>query len=151
MTRFYCLRAEDVYSVKKAMKYLNTAGLQKDCRLLTCSTSKKDEKVTAMIPIDEFTEDHYLFFSTKQGVIKRTSIMDYANIRANGLIALGLREEDELISVRSTDGTSDIAICTKHGMMIRFAKKISVRSAELLLVYVVSDCVERMRLLVWIS
>ncbi|PIC85687.1 DNA gyrase subunit A [Sporosarcina sp. P20a] len=81
---------------------------------------QKGEKVTAMIPIDEFTEDHYLFFSTKQGVIKRTSIMDYANIRANGLIALGLREDDELISVRSTDGTSDIAICTKHGMMIRF-------------------------------
>ncbi|WP_301108410.1 DNA gyrase subunit A [Sporosarcina sp.] len=84
---------------------------------------EKGEKVTAMIPISEFREDHYLFFSTKHGVIKRTSIMGYANIRANGLIALGLRDEDELISVKSTDGNSDIAICTKQGMLIRFAEE----------------------------
>lgn len=81
---------------------------------------EKGEKVTAMIPISKFCEDHYLFFATKQGVIKRTSIMDYANIRANGLIALGLREDDELISVKMTDGTSDIAVCSKRGMLIRF-------------------------------
>ena len=84
---------------------------------------QKDEKVTAMIPISEFSEDHYLFFATKHGVIKRTSIMGFANIRANGLIALGLREDDELISVKSTDGKSDIAICTKQGMMIRFEEE----------------------------
>ncbi|GKV67054.1 MULTISPECIES: DNA gyrase subunit A [Sporosarcina] len=84
---------------------------------------EKGEKVTAMIPISEFSEDHYLFFATKHGVIKRTSIMGYANIRANGLIALGLRDEDELISVKSTDGQSDIAICTKQGMLIRFAEE----------------------------
>lgn len=84
---------------------------------------EKGEKVTAMIPISEFSEDHYLFFATKHGVIKRTSIMGYANIRANGLIALGLRDEDELISVKSTDGKTDIAICTKQGMLIRFAEE----------------------------
>ncbi|AXI00683.1 DNA gyrase subunit A [Sporosarcina sp. PTS2304] len=84
---------------------------------------EKGEKVTAMIPISEFSEDHYLFFATKHGVIKRTSIMGYANIRANGLIALGLREEDELISVKMTDGTSDIAICSKQGMLIRFEEE----------------------------
>lgn len=84
---------------------------------------EKEEKVTAMIPIGEFSEDHYLFFATKHGVIKRTSIMGFANIRANGLIALGLRDDDELISVKSTDGENNIAICTKQGMLIRFTEE----------------------------
>ena len=61
-----------------------------------------------------------LFFTTKHGISKRTPITSFANIRNNGLIALGLREEDELISVRLTDGNEEIVIGTKRGMMIRF-------------------------------
>lgn len=83
---------------------------------------EKEEKVTAMIPVEEFEEDKYLFFATRKGVVKRTSVTDYANIRANGLIALTLREDDELISVKLTDGDTDIAIGTKQGMLIRFAE-----------------------------
>lgn len=80
----------------------------------------KDEKVTAMIPIGQFDEDQYLFFATRNGIVKRTAISEFANIRSNGLIALTLRGDDELISVRLTTGHNHIAIGTKKGMLIRF-------------------------------
>jgi DNA gyrase subunit A len=80
----------------------------------------KDEWVNAMIRVEEFVDDWYLFFTTKQGVSKRTPVSDFANIRQNGLIAINLRENDELISVRLTDGEKNIIIGTKKGMLIRF-------------------------------
>ncbi|CAM3198833.1 DNA gyrase subunit A [Filibacter tadaridae] len=81
---------------------------------------EKDEKVTAMIPVEEFEADKYLFFATRNGVVKRTSISDFAHIRSNGLIALTLRGDDELIGVKMTDGNENIAIGTKDGMLIKF-------------------------------
>ena len=80
----------------------------------------KDEWVNAIIPVTEFKEDNYLFFTTKYGISKRSPLTSFANIRNNGLIALGLKEGDELISVRLTDGSKDIIIGTKNGLMIRF-------------------------------
>jgi DNA gyrase subunit A len=81
---------------------------------------EKDEWVNAMIRVEEFVDDWYLFFTTKQGISKRTPVSDFANIRTNGLIAINLRENDELISVRLTDGSKDIIIGTQKGMLIRF-------------------------------
>ena len=81
---------------------------------------EKDEKVTAMIPIPEFDEEQYLFFATKQGIVKRTSIQEYRNIRTNGIIALTLRGDDELIGVKLTSNEEDIIIGTRDGMLIRF-------------------------------
>ena len=80
----------------------------------------KDEKVTAMIPVDVFEEDKYLFFSTRNGVVKRTPVSEFANIRSNGLIALTLRGDDELIGVKMTKGDENISIGTKDGMLIKF-------------------------------
>lgn len=80
----------------------------------------KGEWVNAMIPIEEFVDDWSLFFTTRQGVSKRSPLTSFANIRNNGLIALNLREDDELISVRLTDGSKEIIIGTKNGMLIRF-------------------------------
>jgi len=80
----------------------------------------KGEWVNAIIPVSEFVDDWFLFFTTKEGVSKRSPLTSFANIRNNGLIALNLREEDELISVRLTDGSKDIIIGTKNGMLIRF-------------------------------
>lgn len=80
----------------------------------------KEEKVTAMIPVDEFKEDAHFFFVTQNGVVKRTQVSDFANIRANGLIALTLRGDDELIGVKMTSGNDDIGIGTRNGMLIRF-------------------------------
>ncbi|MCY9019073.1 DNA gyrase subunit A [Priestia megaterium] len=80
----------------------------------------KGEWVNAIIRVDEFVDDWYLFFTTKQGISKRTPLSSFENIRNSGLIALNLREEDELISVKLTDGKRDMVIGTKKGMLIRF-------------------------------
>ncbi|MFD2443702.1 DNA gyrase subunit A [Bacillus sp. CGMCC 1.16607] len=81
---------------------------------------EKGEWVNAIIPIEEFVDNWYLFFTTKEGVSKRSPLSSFGNIRNNGLIALNLREEDELISVKLTDGSKEIIIGTKNGMLIRF-------------------------------
>lgn len=81
---------------------------------------EKGEWVNAIIPVEDFVDDWYLFFTTKHGISKRSPLSQFANIRKGGLIALGLRESDELISVKLTDGTKEMIIGTKNGMLIRF-------------------------------
>ncbi|AYC28371.1 DNA gyrase subunit A [Paenisporosarcina cavernae] len=88
---------------------------------------EKTEKVTAMIRVAEFDADAYFIFTTKLGVTKRTSVSNFANIRANGLISISLREDDELISVKLTDGTKHIIIGTRNGMLVRF-EETDIRS-----------------------
>lgn len=78
------------------------------------------EKITAIIPIREYKEDSYLFMATKNGIVKKTSIIEYANVRKTGLGAITLREEDELIEVKSTDNSKDIFLVTRQGQCIRF-------------------------------
>lgn len=87
----------------------------------------KEEKVTAMIRVAEFEEDAYFIFTTKTGVTKRTPVIQFANIRTNGLIAITLRDDDDLISVHLTDGTKEIIIGTREGMLVRF-KEEDIRS-----------------------
>ncbi|MGA9225254.1 MAG: DNA gyrase subunit A, partial [Mesobacillus sp.] len=81
---------------------------------------EKGEWVNAIIPVEEFVDDWFLFFTTKEGISKRSPLSSFANIRNNGLIALNLRDGDELISVRMTDGSKEMIIGTKNGLMIRF-------------------------------
>ncbi|WP_213421987.1 DNA gyrase subunit A [Bhargavaea massiliensis] len=82
----------------------------------------KGESVTTMLRVDEYDEEAFLVFTTKQGVAKRTPVTHFANIRSNGLIALSLREDDELVQVKVTDGTKDVVIGTRGGMLIRFTE-----------------------------
>ncbi|MFP7493231.1 DNA gyrase subunit A [Terribacillus saccharophilus] len=84
---------------------------------------EKGEWINALIPVKEFADDWYLVFTTKQGISKRTTLSQFANIRKGGLIALNLREDDELISVRMTDGHKHIMIATKNGYLIRFPEE----------------------------
>lgn len=81
------------------------------------------ERITAIIPIREYKEDSYLFMATKNGIVKKTSIVEYANVRKTGLGAITLREEDELIEVKATDNTKDIFLVTRQGQCIRFNEK----------------------------
>ncbi|WP_101841844.1 DNA gyrase subunit A [Halobacillus sp. Marseille-P3879] len=81
---------------------------------------ERDEWINAVIAVEDFVDDWYFIFTTRSGITKRTSISQFANIRKGGLIALGLREDDELISVKLTDGAQDIMIGTKNGYVIRF-------------------------------
>src|SRR5699024_6791316 len=88
---------------------------------------EKDEWIKTVISVDEYSEEGYLFFTTKNGLSKRVALPNFANIRRGGLIAVTLRDEDELISVRYTDGTKDIGIATRKGYFIRFDEN-NVRS-----------------------
>jgi DNA gyrase subunit A len=81
---------------------------------------EQGESVSAVIPVKEFEEGCYLFMATRNGVVKKTSLSEFANIRKAGLIALTIKEEDELIAVRLTDGTREIIMGTRQGMSIRF-------------------------------
>lgn len=78
------------------------------------------EKITAVIPVREYQEGLYLMMATQQGQVKKTSIMEYENIRVSGLLAIGLREDDELISVKATCGNQEVIVGTKKGQAIRF-------------------------------
>ncbi len=80
------------------------------------------EKITAMIPLREVNKDSYLVMSTKKGIIKKTSITEYENIRKTGIIAMTLRVDDELIEVKITDNTKDIFLISKNGKCIRFSE-----------------------------
>ncbi len=82
-----------------------------------------DEKVSAIVPIDKNTIESNLVFITKEGIIKKTRLDNFENIRKNGIIAISLREDDELIGVRKTDGSKEIIVVTKKGMSIRFDEK----------------------------
>ncbi|WP_134685320.1 DNA gyrase subunit A [Brevibacillus migulae] len=81
---------------------------------------EKGERVNAVIPVRDFKDDSFLFFATKKGVVKKTELSSFANIRKSGLIAVNLREDDELIGVRLTDGNQEIIMGTKNGMSVRF-------------------------------
>ena len=86
-----------------------------------------EEKVTAIITLKEFDDERYLFMTTKSGIVKKTKVKEYINIRKTGLVAMNLREDDELIEVKATNGEKDIVLVTKYGMCIRFNER-DVRS-----------------------
>ncbi len=85
------------------------------------------EKISAIIPISDYEEHKNLFMVTRTGIVKKTPIMEFANVRKNGLIAINLRDGDELIEVKTTESTTEIFLVTKHGMCIRF-KETDVRA-----------------------
>jgi len=80
----------------------------------------QDEKITAFLPVKEFAEGKFIVMATKYGVIKKTDLQAFSNIRSGGIIALGLDEGDELIATRLTDGSKEIFIGTREGQAIRF-------------------------------
>ena len=86
-----------------------------------------EEKITAMIPIQEYEEGKYLFMATEKGLVKKTPIIEYENVRKKGLAAISLREDDRLIEVKVTDNKQDILLVTKYGQCIRF-NETDVRS-----------------------
>ena len=85
------------------------------------------EKISAIIPVKDYEDSKNLFMVTRKGIVKKTSIMEYSNVRKNGLAAINLREDDELIEVKITDLNTQIFLVTRHGMCIRF-KETDVRA-----------------------
>ena len=85
------------------------------------------EKISAIIPVKDYEENKNLFMVTRKGIVKKTSITEYSNVRKNGLAAINLKEDDELIEVKITDKDTEIFLVTKDGMCIRF-KETDVRA-----------------------
>jgi len=82
-----------------------------------------EERITAIIPLKEYMDNRFLFMATKNGIVKKTPIRDYEHIRKSGLQAINLREDDELIEVKSTNHLKDIILVTQNGMCIRFNER----------------------------
>lgn len=82
-----------------------------------------EERITAIIPLKEYQENKFLFMATRKGIVKKTPIKDYKNIRKSGLQAINLREDDELIEVKTTNNQKDIILVTRNGQCIRFNER----------------------------
>ena len=91
--------------------------------ILSCIAMKQDERLASLVPVREFSEDQYLLFATKQGVVKKTRLSEFGNPRSVGIRAINIEKGDELIDVQVTDGRNDIVLATRHGMSIRFHEK----------------------------
>src|SRR5256884_3115323 len=91
--------------------------------IISCLANKPDERLAALVPVREFSEDQFLLFATKQGVVKKTVLSEFGNPRSVGIRAINIEKGDELIDVQVTDGRNDIVLATRHGMSIRFHEK----------------------------
>ena len=91
--------------------------------IISCVAMKPDERLASLVPVREFSEDQYLLFATKQGVVKKTRLSEFGNPRSVGIRAINIEKGDELIDVQVTDGRNDIVLATRHGMSIRFHEK----------------------------
>jgi DNA gyrase subunit A len=88
---------------------------------------EKDERVNAVLPVREYGEDQFVFFATRKGIVKKTPLTDYSRPRANGIWAIDLAEDDELVNVEITNGQRDIMLFSSSGKCIRFNEQ-NVRS-----------------------
>jgi hypothetical protein len=79
-----------------------------------------DTRIRSMVAVREFRDDQYLFFCTRNGTVKKTALADYGNVRATGIKAVKIEDDDELIDVQITSGTNDVVLATKHGLSVRF-------------------------------
>ena len=107
----------------KAYQIPESSRIARGTAIVNILQLEPGEKITAMIPIQDFEEDMYLFMATEKGIVKKTAIKDYANIRKTGILSITLREDDELIEVKITNNENHIFLVTKHGKCIRFNER----------------------------
>ncbi len=115
-----------VYKIK-AYEIAESSRTARGTAIVNILQLMPQEKISAIIPVGETDDNSYLFMATKNGIVKKTSIKEYANIRKSGIQAITLKDNDELIEVKLTDDSKDILLVTKFGMCIRFNEK-DVRS-----------------------
>jgi DNA gyrase subunit A len=108
-----------VYRIK-AYEIPESSRTSRGTAIVNLLPLQPEEKITAMIPIKEYEDNKYLFMATKKGIVKKTPIRDYENIRKTGLAAINLRDDDKLIEVKITEKDEDILLFTEFGQCIRF-------------------------------
>ena len=104
----------------KAYEIPEASRTSRGTAIINLLSLQPGEKISAVIPIRDYSEGKYLFMATRNGLVKKTSIQEYANVKKTGLLAINLRENDELIEVKYTDNEQDVFLITKFGMCIRF-------------------------------
>ena len=104
----------------KAYEIPEASRTSRGTAIINLLSLQPGEKITAVIPIRDYNDGKYLFMATRKGLVKKTSIQEYANVKKTGLLAINLRENDELIEVKYTDNHQDVFLITKFGMCIRF-------------------------------
>lgn len=104
----------------KAYEIPEASRTSRGTAIINLLSLQPGEKITAVIPIRDYNDGKYLFMATRNGLVKKTSIQEYANVKKTGLLAINLRENDELIEVKYTDNHQDVFLITKFGMCIRF-------------------------------
>jgi DNA gyrase subunit A len=110
-----------VYRIK-AYEIPEASRTSRGTAIINLLPLQPDEKITAMIPLKEYEDDKYLFMATRRGMVKKTSVREYENIRKNGLAAINLRDDDKLIEVKITEPSEDIMLFTRFGQCIRFSE-----------------------------
>jgi DNA gyrase subunit A len=108
-----------VYRIK-AYEIPESSRTSRGTAIVNLLPLQPEEKITAMIPIKEYEDHKYLFMATKKGIVKKTPVKDYENIRKTGLAAINLRDDDKLIEVKITEKDEDIFLFTEFGQCIRF-------------------------------
>ncbi|MBI4542795.1 MAG: DNA gyrase subunit A [Gemmatimonadetes bacterium] len=91
--------------------------------IVNCLALKPEERIAALVPVREFSDDKYLIFATRRGTVKKTALSAYGNVRATGINAINIEDGDELIDVQISDGSNDVVLATRHGLSIRFHEK----------------------------
>lgn len=112
-----------VFRVRGYQIPLSKQRVTKGVNIVNLIKIEKDDEIETMIPVSTFDETHFLVLATKSGLIKKTPLGDYANIRSTGIIAIQLRDQDMIVGVKVTDGTKDIMLATQKGKAIRFSEK----------------------------
>ncbi len=112
-----------VFRVRGYQIPLSKQRVTKGVNIVNLLKIEKDDEIETMIPVSKFDETHYLVLATKNGLIKKTPLRDYANIRSTGIIAIQLRDQDMIVGVKVTDGTNDIMLATQKGKAIRFPEQ----------------------------
>ena len=102
------------------MRFLRVEEQHDGSAIVNLLQLQPGEKITAVIPLVDYEEGKYLLMATKYGVVKKSSIMEYANIRKTGLAAITLKDDDQLIEVKYTEDDEDVFLVTKNGQCIRF-------------------------------
>jgi DNA gyrase subunit A len=118
----FCLTDKGRLHIIKVYKIPEANRTGKGKAIVNLLTLQSDEKVVTILPVKDFEENSFLIMGTQKGIIKKTAITEYKNIRANGINAISIEDQDRLISARVTDGKSEIFMTSASGMSIRFSE-----------------------------
>ncbi len=123
LSQLFCLTDKGRLHVVKVYKVPEGSRTSKGKAIVNLLTLQADEKVMMILPVKEYNENNFLVMATKSGIVKKTALSEYKNVRVNGINAISIEDGDALIGARISDGTNEIFMTSANGMSIRFAEK----------------------------